>query len=256
MLSQNSSYSINEINKGIHLYLTNLKFNIYNSNIEHFKEEKKIICESQSYSWKILLKFLNKYDEDAMKPIVSSFTLLSKSLNSLLASFELANQGYVDESGIVLRNILEIISVSYDIIVNKKRYQDFLSNDNFESSRSISVGKEIHKEIGLLYGMLTRGNVHIFRNNSIPNYVDTDGDNIKLFIGGEIPNKYSAYKRVRQSITLCTHISIMILAFTEYIFREFVDEFHMWKIKKDNSLEYFPKLSWFNKILTNFRKFR
>ncbi len=245
--------------KRIHQYL-NKSLNENSVKISKcFIEEEQVICHALGYSWDILLKYLeHTCKQKSTDSQTSSFTLLVKAINSLLAAYELCIGGYIDESGIILRNSLETICVSYDISTNRKRYNRFVNDRNFKSAQSINSAKKFINLISPLYNMFSEMHVHISKTNSIPNFVSLNGDHVKLHLGGEVPEGEENSYGIKGMMTLCVTLSFIILQTSEFIFKEYATNFQMWQ-GQNNELMLNPDkiyIEWIKKILQEHKKYQ
>ncbi len=211
-------------------YLKETRFVVSKKTSSIYSEEESVICDILESAWYILMKFKDKYDSDGDKPIVASFSLLTKSINSILASYELCMEGYIIESGVLLRHIIEAICVSYDIYINEDRFKDFFYNkEKFKSTKSIKPTKNLIPEIGNIYGILSEFNTHISTLNCFPNFTKGKGDKIEFFIGGGIPTSEEESEEMKGEICQIFLVAIRILQLTEYIFKDYVSKFKMWE---------------------------
>ena len=237
-------------------YLKETRFVVSKKTSSIYSEEESVICDILESAWYILMKFKDKYDSEGDKPIVASFSLLTKSINSILASYELCVEGYIIESGVLLRHIIEAICVSYDIYINEDRFKDFLYNkEKFKSTKSIEPTKNLIPEIGIIYGILTEFNTHISTLNCFPNLTKVKGDNVEFFIGGGILTSEEEYEGIKGEIYQIFLVAIRILQLTEYIFKDYVSELEMWK-NINNRLVIYPcdkYAYWIKKIAREFQ---
>lgn len=234
-------------------YLKETRFVVSKKTSSIYSEEESVICDILESAWYILMKFKDKYDSEGDKPIVSSFILLTKSINSILASYELCIEGYIIESGVLLRHIIEAICVGYDIYVNEDRFKDFFYNkEKFKSTKSIKTTKNLIPEIGIIYGILSEFNTHISTLNCFPNFTKVKGDNVEFFIGGGIPTNEEESEEMRGEIYKIFSVAIRILQLVEYIFKDYVSKFKMWK-NINNRLVILPcaKYAYFIKKITS-----
>ena len=240
-------------------YLKETRFVVSKKTSSIYSEEESVICDILESAWYILMKFKDKYDSEGDKPIVASFSLLTKSINSILASYELCMEGYIIESGVLLRHIIEAICVSYDIYINEDRFKDFLYNkEKFKSTKSIKPTKNLIPEIGNIYGILTEFNTHISTLNCFPNFAKVKGDKIEFFIGGGIPTNEEESEEMKGEIYKIFSVAIRILQLVEYIFKDYVSEFKMWK-NINNRLVICPcdkYIDWFKRLINWYDGFR
>ncbi len=97
-----------------------------------------------------------------------AYGLMHKSANTLMASFELALSGYQLEPPILFRNAIEGCSVAWDIVGNKKVFENFQASKKFHSTDSINRIRKINKFYARLWDHLSQSSVHTSKKNSNP----------------------------------------------------------------------------------------
>ena len=152
---------------------------------------------------------------DANDPKQVAFGLMTKSVNTLMAAFELSLGGYMWEPSILLRSALEGSATAWDLVHNKSRFELWKTKRRFDSTDSISNVKEVSAEIGKLYGHLSNFNVHTSPLNSSPSMLLVDDEAKFQFFGFVRPGKESVRKT---EIFLCLFVTYICLQLTELVF--------------------------------------
>ena len=203
-------------------YLNELSADSKKRVTEYFKEEveefslliSKIISPLQNY-----ISITKAPEKDDSKFI--GYGLMTKGVNTLMASFELSLNGYFWEPPNLLRNALEGFASAWDIIHNPKRLELWKDHKSFKSTVSITNAKEINRVIGPLYGLLSNIYTHTSPLNASPSFVLLE-DNPKLQFFGLIRN---GKENIRQSeIYLCLIITFICLQMTELCFHQYSTE--------------------------------
>jgi hypothetical protein len=158
---------------------------------------------------------------DPENPMQVAFGLMTKGVNTLMAAFQLSLSGYLWEPSILLRSALEGFATAWDLVHNLARFEQWKTNRKFDSTYSISSVKEVSEEIGKLYGLLSKVNVHTSPLNSSPSMVVADGEPVFQFFGLVSPGK----EEIRNTeIYLSLFVSYVCLQLTELVFHQYADE--------------------------------
>lgn len=109
------------------------------------------------------LKYENNFDEitNLLIPILMNLT------HSIASSLELMRRGYQLEPGLIFRNIIERVSVIIYSVFNPSEFEK-ISNDKFNSNKTISYSKKIIEVIGVSWGTLSKHIVHVGKLHKLP----------------------------------------------------------------------------------------
>ena len=158
---------------------------------------------------------------DGENPKQVAFGLMTKSVNTLMAAFELSLGGYFWEPSILLRSALEGFATGWDLVHNKSRFELWKTGRKFDSSDSITNIKEAVDEIGKLYGFLSKFSVHTNPLNSSPSMVVVEDQSKFQFFGLVSAGKESVRKT---EILLSLFVTYICLQLTELVFHQYATE--------------------------------
>lgn len=219
-------------------------FNSLHSNSNNIAQEldilysKKIseIAEEMAISYQILFDVVNK--EDQSKTLDNDFQsalLFWTALNTYLSALELFRRGYSKEPQMLMRNILEIFASAYDIHINPEKL-DILryKPKEFDSTKSITVVKQIHSVIGQMYGSLSDKFSHVSIFHTVPHKSKNP-----FCVGGLFdPNEQKAIVcGLLLPLTLTLDVLNSVLEIT---FIKEIPTSRFWKKTEDGSYQYAP----------------
>ena len=201
---------------------------------ENYNSGLSIVAQELAVSYNILLEIVNKDKDHIPDNDFQSALLYWTALNSVLASLELLRRGYTKEPQMIMRNVLEIFAVAYNLHTNPSLYQQFITNPDkkFNSAKSITEAKKVHDIIGQQYGMLSQFFTHVGPLHVLPHKA-TNG----LCVGGMFdPDNHAIVNINLMAITGTLDIlnSLLELTFIQHINSRF------WKKIDDTTYEYTP----------------
>ncbi|MBT3802542.1 MAG: hypothetical protein HOG05_15445 [Bacteroidetes bacterium] len=165
---------------------------------------------------------LNNSDISEELPLNSAYHIMSKGNNSLMAVLELSLSGYFWEPPIILRTAMEGFATAWDIVHNPKRFDNWRTNKNFQSTKSITNYKEIDEKIGFLYGLLSQYYTHIGPKNSNQAIYMIGNTPIAQNFGFIPPGKEDIRKTEIYMLILVAYISLQT---TEICFHEYANTY-------------------------------
>ncbi|HJX30926.1 MAG TPA: hypothetical protein VJ624_03630 [Thermodesulfobacteriota bacterium] len=185
----------------------------------HFAEE----VEEISILISQIIQTLENYQKlnpvcDDNNPKQIAYGLMTKGANTIMASFEIALNGYFWEPPILFRNALEQFASAWDIVHNEARFVIWKNKKGFSSTDSVTNVKRAIEPIGQMYGLLSKMYVHISSINASPSCVLTD-DEPKLQFFGFIRNGKENIRAGKIYISIL--ITFICLQLTELTFHQY-----------------------------------
>lgn len=188
----------------------------------HFANEVEEMAVLTSRAMQALQNYHRSNPQhDFNNPKQVAFGLMTKSVNTLMAAFELSLGGYMWEPSILLRSALEGCATAWDLVHNGSRFELWKTKRKFDSTNSISNAKEVSGEIGKLYGYLSNFSVHTSPLNSSPSMVVVQDEPKFQFFGFVRPGNESVRKT---EILLCLFVTYICLQLTELVFYHYASD--------------------------------
>lgn len=183
---------------------------------EVYTADLEMLAEELATSYNALLDILEKNKEQIQNNAHQSALLYWGGLNSVLALIDLLRRGYTKEPQMILRNVLEVFAVAYDIGASQEHYELFMKDPiKFPSTKSVNAAKQVHDIIGQWYGLLSDYSSHVGPLHILPHKI-TSG----FYVGGMFDPKDQAVVRLDLMMitgTLDILNSLLELSFIRHI---------------------------------------
>lgn len=152
---------------------------------EEYGEDLEKLVEDVAESFEVLRGIIDREVENQVaENDYQSVLLFWTALNTYISAIELFRRGYFKEPPMLLRNMVEVFGVAYDIHIHPERLNLLRElRGRYNSQRSINMLKSIHPIIGAMYGRLSNTFTHVNALHILPQGSYT-GSNRTLWIGG------------------------------------------------------------------------
>lgn len=206
---------------------------------EEYGEDISKLVEDVTESFKALQGIIDREVENQVKENDwQSALLFWTALNTYVATIELFRRGYFLEPSMLLRNILEILGVAYDIHLHPEKLSLLRElEDRYDSPKSISILKSIHPVVGAMYGQLSDMFTHVNVLHTLPQGTYT-GSRPTLWIGGGF-NEEEKEKHLYGLSALSMTLDLLSITM-ELTFYEELERHKYWIKEPDGSYKYQP----------------
>jgi hypothetical protein len=190
-----------------------------------FEEEFKQMSSDISEILPLIFLGYKESNIDKNELLITLGDLLRNSVYTLISSVQILRNGFVLQSGILLRSTVEMCATVVHLLSEPNLLEKFLK-DEIKSTKSISAADKIIPLFGRVWGVLSQKHIHI-------NSLHTEW----------FPNKiFSTKDELPVSVTLdmIGVISMILRITTELAYFKYVDEHIYWEYQGENKFLFIP----------------
>lgn len=152
--------------------------------------------------------------------------LLMNTISTFTCALQLLRSGYKLQPGILIRNIVEAVSMVFFLIRNPDKLEAVI-NGSFKSTDAVKAAKELFPHLGPLYGFFSNQYAHLGN----------------LYFSPQPPFEYKTKEDALQlNLSYLRHSLLLIYLTTELLFHDVVEFPRYWISNEDGSVGYKPSL--------------
>lgn len=213
-----------------------------------FRQDINELSQEMCATFDILDQLIHEVKSPLADNDLQSAFLYWGALNTIISAVDLSRRGYTKEPQMLMRNVLEIFAVAFDVHENIERYYLYKNNpDKFESTKSIPVVKKVSPFVAYQYGILSTHFTHVGQLHTLP-HKEIGG----FAVGGMFNPDDVAIETMNIAMIIGTFDVLNSLIELTFIRR--ITNLKYWKKTDASTYEYSANLDKLNKVLERVKK--